>query len=96
MKTYTVIKYVTVQAAVNNQNISFKVYMDDTEISFIEYQDAKDYKDYLESVKPSTEEIEFYEKEIKGLAELDLEDFIREEVKKKLTVKELEIITNSI
>jgi hypothetical protein len=95
MKTYTVIKYVTVQTTVNNQNVNLRVYIDDTEVSFIEYQDAKDYKDYLESVKPLTEGVELYEKEIKEVGELDLESFIREEVKKKLTNQEYLAITNN-
>lgn len=94
MKTYTVIKYITVQTTVNNQNVNFRVYMDDTEVSFIEHQDARDYRDYLESVKLTGEGIEFYEKEIKEAGELDLESFIREEVKKKITEQEFLAITN--
>tara|TARA_R110000868_G_C10940884_1_gene767083 strand:- start:693 stop:986 length:294 start_codon:yes stop_codon:yes gene_type:complete len=95
MKTYTVIKYVTIQTIVNNQNINFRVYMDDTEVSFSEYQNAIDYRDYLISVKLLTEEVEFYEKEIKGSGELDLESFIFEEVKKKLTEQEFLAITKN-
>lgn len=95
MKTYTVIKYITVQTTVNNQNVNFRVYMDDTEVSFSEYQDARDYRDYLESVKLIGEDVEFYEKEIKGSGELDLESFIRDEVKKKLTEQEFLAITNN-
>ena len=95
MKTYTVIKFINIelQNDINTPKKTMRLYLDETEYSFIDNDDAIAYKSYLESVKALNEEVDIYEKNINAKEELDLEGFILEEVKKKLTAQEFLILT---
>lgn len=76
MELHTIIKYKNVVDTTTNQFL--KVYNDDTEKSFVDFDNAMAYKAYLESKLETGETTDYYTKELYGKDELDIDELIRD------------------
>ena len=75
MELHTIIKYKSVIDTTTNQFL--KIYNDDTEKSFVDYDNAMAYKAYLESKLEAGETTDYYTKELHEKDELDIDELIR-------------------
>jgi hypothetical protein len=75
MELHTIIKYKSVIDTTTNQFL--KVYNDETEKSFVDYDNAMAYKAYLESKLEAGENTDYYTKELHEKDELDIDELIR-------------------
>lgn len=76
MELHTIIKYKSVIDTTTNQFL--KVYNDDTEKSFADYDNAMSYKAYLDSKLETGETTDYYTKELYQKDELDIDELIRD------------------
>jgi hypothetical protein len=75
MELHTIIKYKNVIDTTTNQFL--KVYNDETEKSFVDYDNAMAYKAYLESKLEAGETTDYYTKELHEKDELDIDELTR-------------------
>lgn len=75
MELHTIIKYKSVIDTITNQFL--KVYNDETEKSFVDYDNAMSYKAYLDSKLEAGETTDYYTKELHEKDELDIDELIR-------------------
>jgi len=75
MELHTIIKYKNVIDTTTNQFL--KVYNDDTEKSFVDYDNAISYKAYLDNKLEVGENTDYYTKELYQKDELDINELIR-------------------
>jgi hypothetical protein len=75
MELHTIIKYKSVIDTTTNQFL--KVYNDETEKSFVDYNNAMAYKAYLDSKLESGENTDYYTKELYQKDELDIDELTR-------------------
>ena len=76
MELHTIIKYKNVIDTTTNQFL--KVYNDDTEKSFVDYDNAMAYKSYLDSKLEAGETTDYYTKDLYQKNELDIDGLIRD------------------
>jgi hypothetical protein len=75
MELHTIIKYKSVIDTTTNQFL--KVYNDETEKSFVDYDNAMAYKAYLESKLEAGETTDYYTKELYQKDQLDIDELTR-------------------
>jgi len=75
MELHTIIKYKNVIDTTTNQFL--KVYNDETEKSFVDYDNAYAYKAYLDSKLEAGENTDYYTKELHEKDKLDIDELIR-------------------
>jgi hypothetical protein len=79
MQTHTIIKYKIISYTVQAGNTEMqKIYNDDTEKSFVDYDNAMAYKAYLDSKLEAGENTDYYTKELHQKDQLDIDGLIRD------------------
>ena len=76
MELHTIIKYKNAVDTQSNQPI--RIYQDDTEKSFVDYDNAMAYKAYLDNKLETSENTDYYTKELHGKDELDIDGLIKD------------------
>jgi len=76
MELHTIIKYKSVIDTTTNQFL--KVYNDDTEKSFVDFDNAMVYKAYLDNKLEAGETTDYYTKDLYQKDELDIDGLIRD------------------
>lgn len=90
MELHTIIKYKSVIDTITNQFL--KVYNDDTEKSFVDYDNAMVYKAYLDNKLETGENTDYYTKELYQKDELDIDGLIRDRALSMLSQEDKRVL----
>lgn len=90
MELHTIIKYKNVIDTTTNQLL--KVYNDESEKSFVDYNNAMAYKSYLDSKLETGEVTDYYTKELHGKDELDIDGLIKDRALSMLSEEDKRVL----